>query len=306
MRNESYYGAKPFFKNVTLRVIPEESGRIAAVQAGEIDLVTSFDPQSLDQLKGNGALKVDAVPGLRTHFLLFDTRSAPFNNVEVRRAVNDAINKQAITASIFKGLVQPGPFITEGAPGYLKDQPAWPFDPAKARQELAAAGLSGGFSTEILDAPGSYAGDDLTVQAIAQQLSAVGIQAKIRNLPYTTYLKQLFPSSPDEHPSGINFRSYPGTSRVTVAATRYRSFLTGVKGSFYSDPVYDALYKQLDSAMTEQAQDEIFRQLNARLHDQAALAYLFNEPLTYAVKTSLAWTPRGEQWLRAYDVTAAR
>lgn len=302
-RNDAYYGDKPAFRQVSFRVIPEEASRIAAIKAGEVDIAATLDPQSLSQLRSD-AWEVGSIPGLRTHFGLFDARSAPFNDQRVRQAVNYAIDRSAITQSIFGGLVQPGVFINEGTPGHDPGLAPYPYNPEKAKALLAEAGYANGLTIEFLNAPGSYAGDDLTVQAIAEQLSRVGITVTIKNLPYTTYLEHVLQQN-GQQPSALNFRSYGGSSAATLASSRFRLYETGAPGGTFSDPVYDALLTKARSAQTPDEQNALYQQANRRLYDQAAVLYLFNEPQTYAYKKSLDWVPRAEQWLRPYDVKPA-
>ncbi|MCD2100219.1 ABC transporter substrate-binding protein [Rhodococcus rhodochrous] len=305
VRNDDYYGETPYFEKVTFRVIPEEASRIAALRAGEVDLVGSLDPQSLKQLTDVDSLVTGSVDGIRTHFVLFDARTGPFADERVRLAAAHAIDTQAIADSIFEGLVDPGVYINEGTPGFDPAITPYEYDPDRARALLAEAGYPDGIDVEFLNAPGSYAGDDLTVQAAVAQLAEVGIRVSIKNLPYTTYLEYVFGTDPAKQPSALNFRSYGGTSAATVAASRYRIAQTGARGSFFSDPTYDALLEQAQNAQSAEEQDAIYRRANRLLHDKAVVLPLFNEPVVYAYARGLEWAPRGEQWLRPYDIRPA-
>lgn len=303
-RNDDFYGAAPYFKNVTFRVIPEESSRIAALKTSEIDVLTSFDPQSLDQLTSESDLEVGAVEGLRTHFLMLDQRESPLDDIRVRQALNYAIDKETIASAIFKDLVTPGIFINEGTPGYDSTIEPYPFDPEKAKELLAEAGYENGLQLKISNAPGAYAGDDLTIQAIAAQFADVGVDATIENLPYTTYLEYaLEQDGKKAYP--VTFRSYGGSSAATLASSRYSGYLSG-RSLLQNSTEYDDLIEQAQGAATAEEQDEFYRRANNYLHDNASLVYLFNEPLTYAYSTDLEWTPRPEQWLRPQDFTAAQ
>lgn len=305
-RNEDYYGEKPYFRNVELRVVATEAGRIAGVQADEIDVVAGLDPISIPQLRSNDNLVVGAVPGFRAHFLLFDTSKAPLDNADVRRALNYAVNKSEIAETVLQGLVEPSTqFFAKGMPGYDPELKGYDYNPEKARELLANAGYPDGFETEILNAPGSYAGDDLIIQAVAQQLSDVGVKASIKNLPYTTYLEHVFSSSPDKQPSPINFRSF-GYRFAANNTTRVQLFGTGFRGNMYNNPEYDAIRDAAFAAQSEEEQEALYRQLNHIIQDQAPLIVLFDEPQTYAYNKGLDWTPRPEGWLRAYDIRPAQ
>ncbi len=304
-RNEDYYGEKPAFRHAEFRVITTEANRIAALQAGEVHVATGLDPISLEQFEGNADLNVGAVPGFRTHFILFDTAQPPLDNVKVRQALNYAVNKAEIAETVLKGLIQPSTqFLSRTMPGYDPALTGYPYDPEKARALLAEAGFPNGFATEILNAPGSYAGDDLIIQAIAEQLAQVGVQANIKNLPYTTYLEHVFPASLENRkkPSPLNFRSF-GYNFPTQNTSFIQLFASDYRGNMYVNPAYDALRDEAFAGATEAAQEESFRKLNHIINDEAPLLLLFDEPLTYAYDKGLNWTPRQENWLRINEFT---
>jgi len=302
-RNDGFYGTAPAFKDVTFKVIPEEASRVSALKAGEIDVLTSFDPQSLDQVESIDGLNVGATEGLRTHFILLDTRQKPLDDVRVRQALNYAVDKQSIADSIFKGLTKPGLYITEGTLGYDPDLLPYAYDPEKAKALLKEAGYGDGLKLEILNAPGSYAGDDLTVQAVADQLSKVGVTLTIKNLPYTTYLQYVLEQD-GKKADPLNFRSFAGSSKAALV-NRYTLLESTNTSSLNGDAEYDKLVEKAREGLTYDEQDALFRKANDYLYDQAQVIYLFNEPLTYAYSKSLSWVPRGEQWLRPFDFTPA-
>lgn len=193
-RYENYHGGLadqpgdvdriPAVDRVIFLVVPDANTRVAALLAGEVDIIQAVPPDAVKLLQDNPNTKVVGQRGTTMQNLVFNTNKAPFNDKRVRQAVAYAIDVQKIIdfqllgfAENIKGL----PFLTPrlDSPFYraFDDiKTAYAYNVTQAKALLREAGYPNGFST-VIDTISGYSE---TAQAIAQMLTDVGIQATVR------------------------------------------------------------------------------------------------------------------------------
>jgi peptide/nickel transport system substrate-binding protein len=145
--NPSYWGPRPVYQTVVFRVIPEASGRTAALLAGDVDIVTTgVPPVDFSRISQNAATSVGSTQSLRVGYIKFNTLKKPFDDVRVRQALNYAVDKDALTRNLFGNLTSKSncQILTPQYFGYNPDLKPYPFDQAKARELLQAAGVGSG------------------------------------------------------------------------------------------------------------------------------------------------------------------
>jgi peptide/nickel transport system substrate-binding protein len=174
--NVNYWRGEPKIETVIFKPIPENATRIAALEAGDVDIITSVPPDYVKQ-PGEG-VEIATTPGTRSVFLGMNVNVAPFDDVRVRQAMNYAVDVPAIIESVLNGLARPmdNP-LTPECFGYVAT-PVYKYDPDKAISLLNAAGHPDGFTME-LDTTSSF---KEIAEAVAGQLSAVGIVVNINIL----------------------------------------------------------------------------------------------------------------------------
>jgi peptide/nickel transport system substrate-binding protein len=157
------------------RVIPENAARIAALLAGEVDIVSELPASAMRQVEASRNAQVMRVNGTRTFFVAMNNAKAPFTDVRVRRALNHALDKSAIisrilnnTATPLRGVMSPDAF------GFNPDLPEYAHDVARARALLAEAGVPEG-TEMVID---TVAALRELAQAIAALLSRTGLRVR--------------------------------------------------------------------------------------------------------------------------------
>lgn len=194
-KNEDYWVKDlPKLDRVVFRAIPDNSARLNALNAGEIDLADGVNPADGASVEGNADLQLFERPSMNVGYLGLTTTRPPFDKVEVRQAINHAIDKQAIVDAFFEGRAEvaknPMPPVIGG---YNDDIAGYDYDPAKAKELLAAAGLPDGFDMELwaMPVPRPYMPDGQKVAEVIQKnLSEVGINAEIVSFEWATYLEK--------------------------------------------------------------------------------------------------------------------
>lgn len=142
--NENYTGNEPA-KVATLKwqALKDDSARLAAAIGGTVDVMEAVPASTQDQLKSVG-WNVESKPGYGNPFMMFNTRKAPFDKPEVRRAFLKAIDKQKLISSALDGqAVEATSFLPEANPAYKKPATDLSYDKAAATKLLSDAGVSG-------------------------------------------------------------------------------------------------------------------------------------------------------------------
>jgi len=241
----------PKFKTFMFRVIPEESTRIAALKANEVDVI-SVSRERAPQLKKDGQKifsKVGAsVLGLYFHEQYLD--DSIWKDIRVREAFNLAINRDELCEFVFAGQctpasVYPWPDVAPGTDNSLK---ALPYDPERAKALLSEAGYDG---TEV--AIRSYPRADVPegprfIEAVAGYLDAVGINTKIIPTEYASYRKERLAHTLN---NGSGYLAAP--NRPLAGFQGVMRVLNHSEGAFTStkDPEIDRLMEAWEATITE-------------------------------------------------------
>ena len=108
VRNEDYWGPKPAFKYVRVRIIPEQATQIAELVSGGVDIIKAVPPDQMDVINKSGQARTTTSPILRTAFIQLDQagRSGPnpFQDKRVRQAANLAVDMDSIIKHVLNGL----------------------------------------------------------------------------------------------------------------------------------------------------------------------------------------------------------
>ena len=182
--NESYFEGRPFIDQLQYRIFPgaDHEAILAEFEAGKLE--DSLLPDSARQrLIGNPKYHLFRKPLLATLFLWLDMRDGPLRNLNVRQAINLAINRDVINETIRQNrLVQARGVLPPGIPGYNPELAEYDYNPERARQLLAEAGYPGGAGLPPLQlwssvqSPTAIAEND----AIKGDLEYIGMTIELR------------------------------------------------------------------------------------------------------------------------------
>lgn len=190
--NENYWNNNPAsgaqgpsrIKTATFRIIPQESTRISAFKAGEVDAINAngLGDDNAKLLEKDARFQVYYGQSNQVFFLIMNWKEEknkatgqpnPFYDVRVRRAINYAIDVDAIIKNYLTGREHRTTMVGTGAIGWNPNVPWYEFNPNKAKELLAEAGYSKGFKTTF-----SLAGVNPWQVTVKQYLKDVGIDAE--------------------------------------------------------------------------------------------------------------------------------
>ena len=182
----------PKLEKVTFRFMPDQASAFAALLSGGVDIVARVPAEIALGAKDNPEIETIAGPQNLVQILAINNARAPFNDLRVRQAIAYALDRKKIIQGSMFGYGTPiGTHLTPANPYYVDLTGLYPHDPDKARALLAAAGYPDGFST-TLTLPQPYEIHVRTGEIIADQLSRVGIKAKIELVDWGQWLARVY------------------------------------------------------------------------------------------------------------------
>jgi peptide/nickel transport system substrate-binding protein len=183
-KNPDYWiSGVPYLDSFTVEVGQEPIVALLRAQNGEVDIPgDGIPPAKFVEVMNDPEQAALVVEGgqLHTGYVTMNVTAAPFDKVEVRRAVNMAINKDRIVQVINGRAVPATQPLPPTMPGYTKDYAGYAYDPEAAKKLLADAGYADGFETELFVM--NTDPNPRIAQAIQQDLKAIGIDAAIKSL----------------------------------------------------------------------------------------------------------------------------
>jgi peptide/nickel transport system substrate-binding protein len=229
--------------------LPDNAARMQALQSGQIDIAGNIGVDDIDTVEAIGG-KLIVSPSwsvLSIGFRVADRPGSPLNDVRVRQALNYAVDKQAMTSMLLRGLTQPtGQPASSGATGYDPAIPAYPYDPAQAKALLAAAGYPDGFKIKFEVMVDRTPADAAVFQTAAEALGKLGIEVELRNLTFASWFTKYLSGKWDADTDGFTL-SWNAAPYNDVA--RPMEIYSCIKANpFFCDP---ELTKRLEAAGEE-------------------------------------------------------
>jgi peptide/nickel transport system substrate-binding protein len=263
---DRYWRKTPSVKRLVFKVIPDETTRLAALKAGEVDIVYSIRGELAEDLRRTSGLSLKPVVAQGTQWIEFSEQwdeKSPWHDERVRRAANLAMDRKGINDAITLGYSK----LTNSIIPYNFEfywQPPDPvYDPEKAKQLLAEAGYPNGFDAGEHFVDAAYAN---VAEALLDNFRAVGIRAKLRPLERAAFF---------EGHAGKKFHGIiqAGSGAFGNAATRLEAFV--VKGGTYvygSYPDIDALFQQQAAEPDQKRRAAILQKIQQLVTDRAIFA----------------------------------
>lgn len=193
--NPNYWGEQPSVQHVEITVVPDPSTISMMFQSGEIDILDCdmIDAAIVDATyRTQYADRIVSGHRLATTYLALNENVAPLNDVNVRKAVQMAIDRESILSTVYSGDgTIPDGIYPEGLVGYSEANQGWlTYDPEGAKALLAEAGYADGFEMELASDSSADASVLLVLQIIQQNLADVGITAEIVSYDEASWLDE--------------------------------------------------------------------------------------------------------------------
>jgi peptide/nickel transport system substrate-binding protein len=261
--NEKYRGPGPYVQQLVFAIIPDPSAQVAALRAGNIDLIHKMAPTDATPFRSLQEFSVAENPAWTTTNVVFFRSSGPSNDLRVRQAFAHAVDKDAIIKSVYSSTGKPSDsFLPPGVYGYASPSQQYPFDPARAKALIAETGLPTPVDLEIVWAPQLGSKVDRLSQALSAMVKEVGINLKVTQEPISQISKEIFDPN-----SKKTYQCAPGDSTWLTGGPFFitTKYLQNVAGFNAIDGVCNQILLTPDGPdrlkLLQQAQDLISTQL---------------------------------------------
>jgi peptide/nickel transport system substrate-binding protein len=276
VRNEDYWGPKPAFKNVRIRIIPEQATQIAELVSGGVDIIKAVPPDQMDVINKSGQARTATSPILRTAMIQLDQagRSGPnpMQDKRVRQAANLAVDMDSIIKHVLNGLGdRTATTVNPMAFGFDPGLKPYKQDLSAAKKLLADAGFPNGLEVGFLRTqPIVEPGLIQTSDAIVADLAKAGIRTRARMVgesgPFTNLVR-------DSKADPMFEFSWGYYSIFDADAIFFDVMTCNQPYSYYCNKAFDDLVLQGRSTLDTKKRAEIYARAQKMIHDDAA--YLF-------------------------------
>jgi peptide/nickel transport system substrate-binding protein len=298
--NADYWRGAPEIQNVTFRPIPETSTRVAALQSGDVDLITNV-PAFRQEEVASDTIEIRVTPSTFIQYVALDgTKNEALADVRVRQALQYATNVEEIIEFLFDGsaaqIAVPLAFGTFGLDDSIEP---YPYDPDRARELLAEAGYPDGFTLEI-DAPtGRYAQDEEVAEALAGQWAMVGIDVQLN---INAWPDQLTKYRDGDALAEAHFMGW-GTSTFDADDILFGGFARQpTKNNYFNEEVTDLVLRARTSLDPEE-RAQLYAEAQAIIYEEVPWLFLFQQFDIYGVNAELEWSPRPDQKIEVRTIS---
>ena len=281
-RNPDYFEAGvPKLAGVTFRIMPEDAAKVAALRAGDLDMIWNLPLEAVEQLGREASVKVDEATTGTWDGLVMSNIQRPFDDPRVRRAVLLALDKAALVRFAVFGHGAPTHRpIPPGSPFFNGDIPLRP-DLPEARRLLTEAGFPNGFNIPLIVPVGRPTRERMGL-AVQQMLRPLGINVEVRRLPYNRFSAEVTGKAV--------FYADGYFARPTADTATYPWFHS--KGTWngtmwhYNNPEVDAALEAARAAATAAEQARQYKLFQKLVTDNppGVVAYMLNFATAYSTR----------------------
>ncbi len=274
-RNPNHWDKSvPAWDRLIVKQLPEDAARVAYIRTGQADIISAPPPREFAQLKTTAGLHGASRPTQGGWFALYmDNTKAPFDDVNVRRAVACAIDRETIAKRIYYGLLD--------ASGTIAPPSAWWYDAEadkqvafnldKAKQYLAKSQHASGFTFELTIPATAYLLDVRDAALVVQsQLAKIGITVKLKTMEMAPLLQSIIQG---HEPASLWVQMSPGEPTFLI-----QNCLTPGQAIYNSTKFPNPKAKEILSrafAETDQAKlKPIYAELARFLADECPIAWI--------------------------------
>ena len=234
------------------------------------------------QLQANPAITIAEVPTSGFAYISMNLEQEPFDDVRVRQAINYAINRENLVAICYDGEAEVNSNIcSKERFGYSDDQFQYTYDPEKAKELLAEAGITTPYNLGTLLVAEKYANIATVVQ---NDLRAVGLDVTIEMEEFNAYLDNL--TSGNYGITALNMTLEGDTQMLEMAFMT--EYIGTANNARYSDEEMDALFTSAAAETDAEKRAEIYDEIFTKAQDEAIYAVLCNPLILYAYSTDLS------------------
>ncbi len=319
IKNDAHWGGQPKWDKITFKPIKSGPSRVAAVLAGDVDIIEGVPTADIETLKGNDKIQLSQGVSNRVIYLHIDQFrddspfvsakdgskiKNPLKDPRVRMAISKAINREAIVERVMEGVaIAAGQLLPEGFFGISSQLKPVAYDPEGAKKLLAEAGVADGFKLTIHGPNDRYINDAKIAEAIAQFLTRVGIETEVVTMPRSVYFKRASRGGPGKTPefslvlvgwgAGTGEPSSPLKSLIHTY-DKERGFGTANRGR-YSNAAVDTIIEDALATVDDEKRANLLAKATEMAIEDGAIIPLHYQVNTWAAKKGITYKSRTDE-----------
>jgi peptide/nickel transport system substrate-binding protein len=328
-RNDQYWGQKPIWQRVVFRGIKSDPSRVAALLAGDVDLIDQVPSTDMARLKKDPKVKIAQVVSNRIIYLHLDhfrddspfvraKDGAPIKNPlrdkRVRLAISKAIDRDAIVSRVMEGeAIKAGQLLPEGFFGVSPKLKPVAYDANGAKKLLADAGVPNGFRLTIHSPNDRYPNDAKIAEAVGQMLSRIGIDTQVVTMTQGVFFREASTGSPEKGPkfsfilvgwgSGTGEASSPLKS-LLATFDREKGMGASNRGR-YSNPQVDKLINDALATVDDGQRADLLARATEMAIEDVGIIPLHYQVNTWAMRRGFSYKPRTDEYTLAGGIGKA-
>ena len=323
-RNDAYWGGTTPWEKVTLRILPQDASRVAALLSGDVQAIENVPTTDVAQLRKDKRLTTYRIVADRLIFVHMDSdrdgspfvtdkagkplAKNPLKDPRVRKAISKSINRQAVVEKVMEGEAIPsGQLVAEFLFGATRNLKVEPYDPEGAKKLLKDAGYPDGFGLTIHAPNNRYVNDAKIAQAVAQMLSRVGIETKVVAMPSSTFFTQ----ATDLKFSFMLVGWSTGTGEASSALkallmtyNREKGYGTANRGR-YSNPKVDVLTEDALQTVDDVKREAYLQRATELAINDTGIVPLHFQVNLWATRDGITYVPRVDEYTLAWKFKPA-
>jgi peptide/nickel transport system substrate-binding protein len=327
VRNADYWGSKAQFEKITFKPIKAGPARVAALLAGDVDIIEDVPTADIERLKKEPKIALSQGVSRRVIYFHLDhfrdespfikakdgtAIKNPLRDKRVRLALSKAINRDAIVSRVMEGVALPASqFLADQFFGVSPRLKPVAYDLDGAKKLLSEAGFPNGFKMTLHGPNGRYTNDVKIIEAVAQMFTRAGIETSIETLPPAVFFNRasagangspefsfiLVGWSADTGETSGSLKPLVGTfdkDKGTGAANRGR----------YSNPALDKLIAEAQATVDDDKRSAVLAQAVEMAIEDVAIIPSHYPVNTWGTRKGLRITPRADEYTYVMGVSA--
>jgi peptide/nickel transport system substrate-binding protein len=320
-RYDGYWRGPAAWEQVVRREIPNDSSRLAALQAGQVDLINYVSSSDYQTLQRDGRVDVFIADSAYVMNLQLDQRDTspkvydnagnvlaenPLRDARVREAIDLAIDRETMVEIVLEGLGKPAnQIMPQGFFGSSDAIPDRGYDPDRARTLLADAGFPDGFTIDLFCTNDRLPGDGAICQGLGQMFTQVGIKTNVNAISRTVY----FPTQARKEYSVFmnGWGTLTGEGSYTLGSLVHSPNEELKLGAFnrieYSNPDVDTALQEAIGTLDDTKRRALFEKaMELSMADRAYIPVVVLQTVWAGAKGKVSYTPRADEDTLAYYV----
>lgn len=322
-RNPDYWQeGLPYLDEVIFQVVPDINTRVTMLEAGDVDMAFNLSIQDIERLKANPDFTIHEQLGSRQWYITMNNSKPPLDDVNVRRAINYAVDKEGIIQAVYLGA-----YATPAEAVYLMstidgfyDAGVYEYDPDQALALFEEAGWTDSDGDGLLDKDGealtislytrkgSAAGDIEIAELVQGMLAEVGVTVEINILDSAAFLSAVTVPPEESVYDMVNLSVgiYTGDAEY-IMATFYACDSAApnyYNRAYFCDEEVDALIAESMAAPNLDARNAIYEEIIQKVRDQAPILQMFDVLQLVATSSKVHgvyFEPAGNNWPAKYS-----